>query len=199
MILSILALATGACGGAAQTGLFDEPSGPGTPDSGHPVDSGDHHDVFSPPPTTDSALPDRSEPDVGGIDAGMDTGPTEPPLYCGSNTTCAAMQQICCVTPDPLMINPPTYQCMGTSSATDCADNSGVPVSCGGAEDCPGQICCGTRSSADAEYDHVRCATSCSGTYDVQFCDAPPAPDECTGQGLMCQESTLVPGYYVCG
>jgi hypothetical protein len=188
-----------ACGGAAPsdllTGTYSGPTGgvDASIDTG-PVQGGGHDAGARPDVSTvqdsggvaDASVPDTSVDETGGGGAGT--------VFCG-NDTCTTPQQYCCVT-GAGQGSTPSYSCkMGQASCGSTA-GPGTPVHCDKTADCPsGDVCCG--SDYNGYYADVSCQTSCTGTgfTPVQFCDS--SGSDCP-QGMTCQMSGVLTGYWVC-
>lgn len=182
-------------GDAAGTdGKLDAPSDTRATDRGETAD-GSH---------TDAALPE------GGHDDGMapdgmpplpETGPRDagplPLVKCGDAATCSVPPNECCVHRAPF-----TFVCQSASLAATCTSDGNTPVFCANATDCPGEVCCGTKSSPTAiSYEHVECEPTCTSSDNTKivFCDPSAMLDVCTPLGKSCMASTLLPFFYVCG
>ena len=159
-----------------------------------PVDgglpSGDSGAAVDSASTTDSA--DSGDAQVGDsahADAKMagDASSDGSVLRCGPGLACSALT-ICCAT----NTNNPTYACTAESACTF----GDTPVTCDNGSDCPSpDVCCGDKqATTSTKYTHVSCAATCPYP-DVVFCD--PTASKCV-QGMTCQPSTILPGFYVC-
>ena len=92
-----------------------------------------------------------------------------------------------------------SYGCVSTASA--CSGSPLVAIGCHNGTDCGGQYCCGLNDGVN--YQSVQCSASCpqgidGGVTYYRFCD-PGSPTDCSDLGLLCVQSTLLPGFYHCG
>lgn len=149
--------------------------------------------------SSSGGVPDASMQDVTSVDVvePMETGPTGPPVLCpqqGQPSNCN-QGDICCITGDP---NAGTQTDTCQHSGQSC---SGTVVRCASSADCPqNQVCCGQKDSTMMMYQEVACRPSCTGTGQVTFCDPAAQTSDCTDPNAPnCVQSTLLPGYNVCG
>jgi hypothetical protein len=113
-------------------------------------------------------------------------------IPCGQ-TSCAAPASFCCVVPAD-EAGAQSNAC--SANVTDCLGQGGTSVLCSSSTQCAsGQTCCGVHSS-DSSYADVACRPTCSLSTEVVFCN-PSAASDCP-QGMMCQESSILTGMYVC-
>lgn len=203
---SIIIVSIG-CGGAAETGLFGDPTGgggggggQGSPDAA----ASDGAVTLTDGGTRISDGGGRSDARVTdsgmmGTDAGMgsDTSPPPPANRINCNTmavTCTLSTQVCCRAGDA----PPSFSC---APAAGCNAIGNLPIPCDDADDCtklghPGDLCCAQTMAGKANSVSCLPAASC-GNNSTNLCD-PLAADPCPNGG-SCQVSvTTLPGFHIC-
>ena len=177
----------GADGGAEAT--VDAPKGSadheGTADVSH-VDAGN------------DATPDAASDEARADAAPHDAAPKLPPVACG-DASCPVPAELCCVGGN---LGPPVYRCNDVADAglNKCMGiGTRTPVLCDEAEDCPGQVCCGTKNEAGTGYTIVECKPTCGSFVDdeIVFCNPDAKVSECMAP-LTCNPSMLLPNYFVC-
>ena len=212
-----IALGTGACSGATDSGLFNQESSNGgvgsesASDAGHGVLDGsspppDRDAHVDPVPPADSAPP--IEDDAAADDASFpDVAPPLPPpgIRCGS-ATCDPATNVCCRIPGGAT---DVFACL---SAIACGAVVGsLTIPCDDAVDCAGssptngtpgggnQVCCVTLNAQSGRAEGIACtpAQSCMSTLDTNMCD-PNAPDACPNGGTCKISQTTIPGYDIC-
>jgi hypothetical protein len=197
-LASLFSLCLG-CGGAAEP-IFLQPGGPspesgaseaGAEDVSQALDASDASEAAD--VAVDMHVMESSPP----VDTGPpDTGPSRPPITCGA-TTCELPGNECCANTHTY---PTNFTCQSTADSMSCLDDGNTPILCSSPADCPGGVCCGTKSTSDT-YKAVTCAPTCmTTTYaeKVTFCSASGVPDVCAPLGLTCMPSTILNGFYVC-
>jgi hypothetical protein len=224
LICASVAGAFAACGGVDSDLLSGgDDGGPGTSD-GSFSDSGSGRDASSgrdSATSSDGSSGGDASPSDGGIiikpkkDAGI--------IQCGNNGStggvggapvdCNVADPVCCATQYPFdTVNPLTFEC--TANAPDCTDydSGSIPIECRSNDDCPGASqCCGHEMTFDTTgtpitiYESVRCAATCplllpdaGETAYRLFCNPAAAVNVCP-TGESCLQSTLLPGFNVCG
>jgi hypothetical protein len=146
------------------------------------------------------AMPDVAPGDVmpRGDSGPRDSGPADtgslPPVFCGADAAaCPVPSEVCCVSGGA----PTSYGCaVALVGGNPCKE---TPVSCGGAADCPGGVCCAMLNLADTRIKGVSCQTSCTAAHTKVICNRASIPDECATLGLSCGPASLLPGFYQCG
>lgn len=136
-----------------------------------------------------SAGTDGGPPDGGGAGGAGGVGgaggsggtPGAGTVACGTQTCDIGTGQVCCYQ---------LFQNLGCKQAAACGT---IKFACDGPEDCPGQICCGTKLYGNVIHT-TACQNNCSGTQ-VVFCGG--SPGVCS-TGTTCQPYATVPGYNVC-
>jgi hypothetical protein len=195
----LLSLGVAGCGGAGESNLLQPGRDSGFDTGMEDVRSPDviqAHDVVTMP---DVALKDVTPPmdtTPPPVDTGPpDTGPKLPPVFCGASP-CDIPGEQCCVSSD----TPATYTCQPAGDYKTCIGAGSTPVFCDEAADCPGQICCGTKTSAYGTYYAVSCETTCESTNNTKivFCNPAVTPDSCIPFSLTCKPSTILIGLSVC-
>lgn len=201
LVLSCLGVS--ACGGAADSGLFDATSGAseGT-DAGTPADgatSADSKNPPSSPPNADSGpiVPPPPQKDAASADPG---------IQCGT-ASCAVDTEVCCRTHTGGTVGSDSFACTPPASCADSTATLAIP--CDDTADCaalghPGTVCCAVVASQPPSQTTRAIAVSCenpavciSKNSRVYLCD-PKDPNPCPS-GAACKLSigTLV-GYYLC-
>jgi len=130
------------------------------------------------------------------VDAGMggtggapqDGGPVGE-VNCGNTNPdiCTSSENCCVLNPGLDYCSAKTTPCACTQTGCDI-----TTVACDGAEDCPGQICCGTFSFQSQSYTDASCKNSCGGQNEREICHL---GDACTNPGETCSSSNFLPAY----
>ena len=209
-----IALGTGACSGATDSGLFNQEGSNGgnenASDAGHP-----HLDGSTSTPDRDARV-DPGSPADGAppveVDAAYEASlpdaapPSEPPgIRCGS-ATCDPATNVCCRIPGG------TTDVFACLSAIACGAVIGsLTIPCDDAVDCAGssptngtpgsgnQVCCVTLNAQTGRAEGIACtpAQSCTSTLQTNMC-ASNAPDACPNGGTCQISQTTIPGYDIC-
>jgi hypothetical protein len=150
--------------------------------------------------STSDAAPKADASAVDAQTADVNTGPVDPGVFCGVDTSdarkyCPVSSQYCCITDNGSEL---TFTCK-TKSGPSCA---GLQVPCSDQRDCDGKICCATYDNVNGGYSEVACRDTCDKDTltetEFRLCDHDAPADECEAIGKSCQESSAVPGWYVC-
>ncbi|MEO7113101.1 MAG: hypothetical protein ABI183_21865 [Polyangiaceae bacterium] len=162
---------------------------------------------------------DSSVPDSGIIHPKKDAGI----LACGDNgslngvggtpVSCNVSDPTCCATQYPFdTINPVSFACTPNEGACSDVDSGSIPIECRSNDDCPGAAqCCGheiTYTSTGQPitiYESVHCTATCplffadAGENDNRLFCNPLATTNVCPVGESCVQSSLLPGFNVCG
>ena len=113
--------------------------------------------------------------------------PPSPSVYC-QGTLCAAGDVCCWDREDNEAL---------ACSAVGC-EQGHIPISCDGADDCPGEICCGHLTPPMGEtgwlLNWLRCEPICAGVNESWYCDS---QNDCP-QGMVCVPSPIGAEYNYC-
>jgi hypothetical protein len=202
-------LLSGSDGGSSSDGSFSDSN------SGHDSSNGGRDSGSS----DSGGGGDSSITDSGFIHPKKDAGI----LQCGDNGSlngvggtpvdCNTGDPICCASQYPFdNVNPVSFACTANEGSCSDYDSGSIPIECRSNDDCPAPSqCCGHEITYDTSgtpitiYESVHCAATCplflpdaGDTANRLFCD-PLATVSVCPSGETCVQSTLLPGFNVCG
>lgn len=177
---------------AAEATSNGNPETPGSDGGSTPGDAGKKKDAGG-GPNNDAGSPN----DAG--DTPETSTSNDPGIFCGeadgSRSYCNVSSEYCCIRD----VGGLTFDC--NAKGAQCI--GGLTVPCTDQVDCNGKICCATYSTVGSGgYQKVECKSTCGAntatTTEYRLCDPNAAVDECQAVGATCQESTAIPGWFLC-
>lgn len=222
LVCGSVAFALAACGGVDSDLLAGSADG-GSSSDGSFSDANNGRDSSS---GRDSST--SSDGGSGGDSSITDSGIVKPKkdagiLQCGDNGSlngvggtpvdCNTGDPICCASQYPFdTVNPVSFACTANEVSCSDYDSGAIPIECRSNDDCPAASqCCGhevtfnTTGTPITIYESVHCATECplfladgGDTANRLFCNSLATVNVCP-TGETCVQSTLLPGFNVCG
>jgi hypothetical protein len=224
LVCGSVAFAFAACGGVDSDLLTGSSDGGSIISDGSFSDSGSGRDASSGRDSSSSVDGGGSSGDASVTDSGIVKPKKDAGIIpCGDNGStgglggtpvdCNTGDPVCCASQYPFdTVNPVSFACTANEPSCSDYDSGSIPIECRSNDDCPASSqCCGREVTFDTTgtpvtiYESVHCALACplfladgGDTANRLFCNPLATVNVCPS-GESCLQSTLLPGFNVCG